>query len=172
MLSKNLEEALNKQINKEFWSAYLYLSMSNHFAVKGLQGISNWFSVQFSEEQDHALKLSDYLIKKGNKVVLQPIEKVETSWNSPLEAFKNTLEHEKLVTASINSIVKIARDENDYATENMLQWFVNEQVEEEDSAQKIIDALNLIGENHVGVYLLDQELGKRTAAGATGAGAY
>jgi len=172
MLSKNLEEALNNQINKEFWSAYLYLSMSNHFAVKGLPGMSNWFKAQFSEEQDHALKLSDYLIKKGNKVVLQPIEKVETSWNSPLDAFKNTLEHEKVVTASINSLVKIAREENDYATENMLQWFVNEQVEEEDSAQKVIDALKLIGENHVGVYLLDQELGKRPSAASPGAGEY
>lgn len=162
MISKELETAINKQINAEFWSAYLYLSMSVHFGHKGLPGFSNWFKVQFKEEQDHAHKLINYLIAKGNKVELQPIERVDTSWNSLLHAFEVTLEHEKLVTSMINNLVSIARKENDYASENMLQWFVNEQVEEEETAQGMIDALKLIGDNGFGVYTMDKELSQRS----------
>ncbi len=161
MLSKNLESALNKQINAEFWSAYLYLSMSIHFATEGLNGVANWFKIQFKEEQDHALKIIDYVISREGRVELAPIEKVSTKWESLLAAFLDTLEHEKVVTARIHEIVAIAREEKDFATENMLQWFVNEQVEEEETAQKIIDALKLIGNNGIGIYLIDKELGKR-----------
>ncbi|MDD2247019.1 MAG: ferritin [Proteiniphilum sp.] len=162
MVSKELESAINKQINAEFWSAYLYLSMSSHFANAGLPGFANWFKVQFQEEQDHALKFMNYLIAKGNKVELAPIEKVSTSWDSVLNAFEDTLEHERVVTSLINNIVAIARKGNDYATENMLQWFVNEQVEEEETAQGVIDALKLIGNNGFGIYTMDKELGNRT----------
>ncbi|HBT85318.1 MAG: ferritin [Fermentimonas sp.] len=175
MVSKNLETAINKQINAELWSAYLYLSMSAHFSNKALPGIANWFQVQFHEEQDHALKFMNYLISKGNKVELQPIKEVQTSWDTVLKAFEDTLKHEKVVTSLINDLVAIARSENDYATENMLQWFVNEQVEEEETAQGMVDALKLIGDNGVGVYMLDKELATRTytplntAQGAQGA---
>ncbi len=175
MISENLETAINKQINAELWSAYLYLSMSAHFANKALPGIANWFKVQFHEEQDHALKFMNYLTSKGNKVVLQPIKEVQTSWDTVLKAFEDTLDHEKVVTSLINDLVAIARSENDYATENMLQWFVNEQVEEEETAQGMVDALKLIGDNGVGVYMLDKELATRTytplntAQGAQGA---
>ena len=162
MVSKNLETAINKQINAEFWSAYLYLSMSAHFSNKGLTGFANWFRVQFQEEQEHASKLMNYLITKGNKVELQPIDKVETSWDSLLTAFQDTLEHEKVVTKLINNLVKIAREENDYATENILQWFVNEQVEEEETAQGMVDSLKLIGSNGFGIYTMDKELGRRS----------
>ncbi|NMB49955.1 MAG: ferritin [Bacteroidales bacterium] len=162
MLNKNLENALNKQINAEFWSAYLYLSMSTHFASEGLNGAANWFKIQFKEEQDHALKIIDYVISREGRVELAPIDKVSTKWESLLAAFLDTLEHEKVVTARIHEIVGIAREEKDFATENMLQWFVNEQVEEEETAQKIIDALKLIGNNGIGIYLIDKELGKRT----------
>lgn len=162
MVSKNLETAINKQINAEFWSAYFYLSMSAHFANKGLTGFANWFKVQFQEEQGHALKFMDYLIAKGNKVELQPIKEVKTSWDSLLSAFQDTLGHEKEVTNLIHNLVKIAREESDYATENMLQWFVNEQVEEEEVAQGMIDALKLIGDNGFGVYTMDKELAQRT----------
>lgn len=162
MVSKELETAINKQINAEFWSGYLYLSMSVHFANKGLPGFANWFKVQFKEEQDHAHKLMDYLVSKGNRVELQPIEKVDTSWDSLLHAFAVTLEHERIVTSMINNLVAMARHENDYATENMLQWFVSEQVEEEETAQGMIDALKLIGDNGFGVYTMDKELSKRT----------
>jgi ferritin len=162
MVSKELEIAINKQINAEFWSAYLYLSMSAHFAHEGLPGFANWFKVQFQEEQDHAVKFMNYLISKGNKVELTPIEKVDTSWDSLLKAFQDTLNHERVVTSLINNLVSIARKENDYATENMLQWFVNEQVEEEETAQAMIDSLKLIGSNGFGIYTMDKELGQRS----------
>ena len=161
MLSKKLEDAINNQINVEMWSAYLYLSMSAHFADEGLPGIANWFEMQFREEQDHAMKFMNYMVAKGNKVVLQPIEKVDTSWDSVLKAFEDSLAHEKVVTALINDMVAIAREEKDFATDNMLQWFVSEQVEEEESVQGIIDALRLIGKEGYGIYMLDKELGQR-----------
>jgi ferritin len=161
MLSKKLESAINDQINAEFWSAYLYLSMSAHFGAEGLPGISNWFRIQYREELDHALKFMDYVIAKGNKVELSPIDKVTTSWNSILAAFEDTLEHEKIVTSRINNLVAMAREEKDFATENMLQWFVNEQVEEEEVAKGLIDSLKLIGNNGFGIYTFDKELGQR-----------
>ena len=161
MVSKKLETAINNQINAELWSAYLYLSMSAHFSNKGLPGFANWFMVQFHEEQDHALKFMNYLIAKGNKVELQPIKEVDTSWETVISAFEVTLNHERVVTALINDLVSIARSENDYATENMLQWYVNEQVEEEESAQTMIDALKLIGESGLGIYTMDKELAQR-----------
>lgn len=162
MISEKLEKAINKQINAEFWSAYLYLSMSAHFDNQGLPGFANWFKVQFQEEQDHAFKLINYLIAKGNKVELQPIGEVRISWDSVLDAFIDALEHEKVVTGLINNLVSIAREEHDYATENMLQWFVSEQVEEEETAQQMIDGLKLIGNNGFGIYTMDKELGQRT----------
>ncbi|HBG59062.1 MAG TPA: ferritin [Porphyromonadaceae bacterium] len=162
MVSKELETAINKQINAELWSAYLYLSMSTWCAHKGLPGFANWFKVQFQEEQDHALKFMNYLIAKGNRVELAPIEKVETSWDSVLKTFQDTLDHERVVTSLINNLVSIARKENDFATENMLQWFVNEQVEEEETAQGMIDSLKLIGNNGFGVYTMDKELAQRS----------
>ena len=162
MVSEKLEKAINDQINAEFWSAYLYLSMSAHFAHEGLPGFANWFKVQFQEEQDHATKLMNYLISKGNKVELKPITEVNTSWSSLLNAFEDTLAHERVVTGLINNLVSIARSENDYATENMLQWFVSEQVEEEETAQEMIDSLKLIGDNGFGIYTMDKELGQRT----------
>lgn len=162
MVSKELETAINKQINAELWSAYLYLSMSTWCAHEGLPGFANWFKVQFQEEQDHALKFMNYLIAKGNRVELAPIEKVETSWDSVLKTFQDTLDHKRVVTSLINNLVSIARKENDFATENMLQWFVNEQVEEEETAQGMIDSLKLIGNNGFGVYTMDKELAQRS----------
>ncbi|MDR2954197.1 MAG: ferritin [Prevotella sp.] len=158
MLSKKVEAALNAQINAEFWSAYLYLSMSAHFAADGKPGLANWFKIQFDEEQEHALRFFNYVIERGGKVELKPIEKVDLSWNSPLHAFEETLKHEKVVTALINDLVALAREEKDYATESMLQWFVNEQVEEESTAQSYIDALNMIKDNGFGIYTLDKEM--------------
>lgn len=173
MVSKKLEKAINKQINAELWSAYLYLSMSADFANKGLPGIANWFLIQFHEEQDHAMKLLNYLIAKGNRVELDPIDKVKQEWKSPLEAFQDTLSHEKIVTGLIHDLVAIAKEEKDYATDNMLQWFVDEQVEEEETAQGLIDALKLIGDNGFGLYTFDKELQQRVytpiSTSATGA---
>ncbi|MDR1504245.1 MAG: ferritin [Prevotella sp.] len=162
MLSKKLEAALNAQINAEFWSAYLYLSMSAHFAADGKPGFAHWFKNQFDEEQQHAMKLFNYVIERGGKVDLKPIAKVAQSWQSPLAAFEDTLVHEQKVTAMINNLVTIAREEKDYATESMLQWFVNEQVEEESTAQGYIDALKMIKDNGFGIYTLDKELKTRS----------
>jgi Ferritin-like protein len=153
-----MEAALNAQINAEYWSAYLYLSMSAYFAADGKPGFAHWFKIQSDEEQEHAQKLFDYVIERGGKVELKPIAEVSNSWESPLAAFKDTLEHEQEVTAMINDLVTLAREEKDYATESMLQWFVNEQVEEESTAQGYIDALEMIKDNGFGIYTLDKEL--------------
>lgn len=158
MLNEKIETALNAQINAELWSAYLYLSMSAHFAADGKPGFANWFKIQFDEEQGHAIKLFNYVIERGGKVELKPITKVSHSWKSPLAAFKDTLEHEQKVTAMINELVTLAREEKDYATESLLQWFVNEQVEEESTAQGYIDALEMIKDNGFGIFTLDKEL--------------
>lgn len=161
MLSKKLEEALNAQINAEFWSAYLYLSMSADFASKGLPGFANWMEIQFKEEQDHAMKFLNYILSRGGKVELKPIAKVEKSWKSPLAAFKSTLEHEQVVTKLINDLYALATEEKDYATQSMLKWFIDEQVEEEENAQAIIDTLTLLDGNGYGIYQLDKELAAR-----------
>ncbi len=161
MLNKKLEEALNAQINAEFWSAYLYLSMSAGMSSIGLPGTANWFAIQFKEEQDHAMKLFNYVLSRGGKVCLKPIEEVETNWDCPVKAYNKTLEHEQKVTAMINSLYKLATEENDYATQSMLKWFIDEQVEEEENAQAIIDTLKLIGDNGYGMYQLDKELAAR-----------
>ena len=161
MLNKEVEKALNAQINAEFWSAYLYLSMSMHFAHKGYSGIANWFMIQFKEEQDHATIFMNYVNSRDGKVTLEPIAAVDTEWESPLAAFKATLAHERKVTALINEIYAIATDEHDYATQNMLQWFIKEQVEEEETAREFIDALEKIGDNGYGLYMLDKELASR-----------
>ena len=162
MISKKIEEALNAQINAEFWSAYLYLSMSANFAVKGNPGFANWFNIQFKEEQDHAQIFIKYLLSRGGKVVLSPIEAVKTEWESPLDAYKDTLEHEKKVTSMINNLYALASAENDYATQSMLKWFIDEQVKEEETAQGLIDSLTMIKDNGFGIYMLDKELSART----------
>lgn len=162
MISKKIEEALNAQINAEFWSAYLYLSMSANFAVKGNPGFANWFNIQFKEEQDHAQIFIKYLLSRGGKVTLSPIEAVKTEWESPLDAYKDTLEHEKKVTSMINNLYALASAENDYATQSMLKWFIDEQVEEEETAQGLIDSLTVIKDNGFGIYMLDKELSART----------
>lgn len=162
MISKKLEEAINAQINAELWSAYLYLSMGMNFEDKGMPGTANWFKVQFKEEQDHATIFMNYLNSRGGRVVLKPIAAVETEWATPLDAFKDTLKHEKVVTGLINDLYFLAEAERDPATRSMLQWFVDEQVEEEDTAQQYIDKFTMIGDNGYGLYEIDKELATRT----------
>jgi ferritin len=161
MMNKRITEAINNQINAELWSAYLYLSMSLDCASKGLPGAANWFDIQFQEEQAHAMKFKNYLIARGENVKLLPITEVRTEWPNLLEIFKDTLEHEQEVTELINTIYKIATEENDVATQSMLKWFIDEQVEEEEHAKGMIDTLKLIGENGYGLYMLDKELATR-----------
>ena len=162
MISKKLQDALNAQINAEMWSAYLYLSMSVEAESKGLKGFGNWFFIQFREEQDHARILMNYLLARGGQVLLAPIAEVRTSWGSQLEAFEDTLAHEKKVTAMINNLYDMAVTEKDHATASMLKWFIDEQVEEEESATTIIDSLKLVSGDKMGVFMLDKELAART----------
>ena len=162
MLSEKLHEALNAQINAELWSAYLYLSMSMDAEAKGLKGVANWFYVQFQEEQDHARILMNYILSRDGKVTLRPIEEVRTEWASPLEMFRDTLAHEKEVTAMINNLASIAAEDKDFASSNMLVWFVDEQVEEEESAREMISACEAVDGNKFGLYMLDKELAART----------
>ena len=157
MLSKKLHDALNEQINAELWSAYLYLSMSMDAEAKGLKGVANWFYVQFQEEQDHARIFMNYILSRDAEVKLLPIEEVRTAWTSPLEMFQDTLVHEKEVTAMINNLAAIAAEDKDYASSNMLVWFV-----EEESAREMITACEAVEGNKFGLYMLDKELAART----------
>ena len=159
MLSKKLHDALNEQINAELWSAYLYLSMSMDAEAKGLKGVANWFFVQF--QQDHARILMNYINSRDAKVELKPIAEVRTEWASPLDMFKDTLEHEKVVTSMINNLASIAAEDKDFASANMLVWFVDEQVEEEESARDMITACEAVEGNKFGLYTLDKELAAR-----------
>jgi ferritin len=161
MLSKKMENALNAQINAEMWSAYLYLSMSVHYAGEGLSGFAHWFRKQFEEEQFHAAKFMEYIISRGGKVALAPIAGVDQSWKSPLAAFEDTLKHEKEVTAMIHNLMALANEEKDYPTASLLKWYVDEQVEEEDTAQGLVDALKFVGDEKIGVFMLNEKLGKR-----------
>ena len=162
MLSVKMQDALNAQINAEMWSAYLYLSMSMAAADKGLKGMANWFAVQFKEEQDHAQIIINYILSRGGRVLLAPIDAVETEWEAPIDMFEQTLTHEQKVTSMINDLYNLAIEEKDHATRSMLTWFVDEQVEEEDSAREIIDQLRMIDCNKLGLYMIDKEMATRT----------
>lgn len=162
MLNQKIQDALNEQINAEFYSAFLYLSMAQHFEAEGLPGFANWFNVQFKEEQAHATIFMNYINQRGGRVQLKGIEAVPTTWESPMDAFKATLEHEQKVTALINGLYSLAVEEKDYATRDRLNWFISEQVEEEDNCRTLIDKLRLIGDNGMGLYMLNTELASRT----------
>lgn len=162
MLSTKLHDAINAQINAELWSAYLYLSMSMDAESKGLKGVANWFHIQFREEQDHARIFMNYLNSRDAKVCLKPIEEVRTEWSSPLDMFRDTLEHEQKVTAMIHNLAAIAAEDKDFASANKLVWFIDEQVEEEESARDMIAACEAVEGNKYGMYMLDKELGART----------
>lgn len=161
MLSENLHKAINDQINAEFWSAYLYLSMSLDAENRGLSGVANWFYVQFQEEQAHARILMNYLNARDCKVELAPIAEVPTHWDTVLDMFVATLEHERKVTSLINNLAAIAHDDRDFASTNRLNWFIDEQVEEEESARAMIDAVKAVEGNNYGMYMLDKELQSR-----------
>lgn len=166
-INSKVEEILNKQINAEFWSAYLYLSMSAWCDQQGLKGCANWMRVQFQEETSHALKFYDYVLTRSGNVKLEPIEKVDQEWNSMLHVFEETYKHECLVTELIHKCYDVALAERDHATTSMLQWFIDEQTEEESSVLDIIDQIKLLGEKSGGIYHLDKELGARVFVDTT-----
>jgi ferritin len=161
MLSKKMQDALNKHLNEEFYSSYLYLSIAAHFEEENLKGFANWFKVQSQEEYGHAMKFYSYIVQTGGEVKLKEISAPKTSWKSVMEAFKDTLAHENKITGLIHKLVDAAIQAKDYATNNFLQWFVTEQVEEEATVEEIIHKLEMIGDNKGGLYMMDRELGAR-----------
>ena len=156
MLSQKLHDAINAQINAELWSAYLYLAMSMDAEAKGYKGVANWFYVQFQEEQAHARIFMNYLNSRDAKVTLLPIAEVPATWNSVLDMYKQTLEHEKKVTSLINNLAYIANEDRDFASINRLNWFIDEQVEEEESARDMISTVVAVEDNNYGMYMLDK----------------
>ena len=161
MLSERMGKALNKQVNREIYSAYLYLSMSAHSTFKGLKGFANWFMVQYQEEMIHVMKIYDYINDRAVQVKLMAIERPPTKFGSPLEMFEKTLEHEKFVTKRINNLVDLAIEEKDHASNIFLQWFVTEQIEEEANDNEIISKLKLVGKDGNGLFMIDRELAAR-----------
>jgi len=161
MLSEKMSEALNNQLNKEMYSAYLYLSMSAHSTYIGLKGFANWFMVQYQEEMVHAMKIYDYINSQGGQIKLMAIAQPPAEFESPLDMFEKTLQHEKFVTKCINDLVDLAIKGKDHATNIFLQWFVTEQIEEEANDNKIISKLKLVGEKGDALLMIDKELAAR-----------
>ena len=161
MISPKLHAAINAQINAELWSAYLYLAMSLDCESKGYKGFANWFYIKFQEEQAHARIFMNYLNSRDAKVELLPIEEVPSAWNSVLDMYLHTLEHEKKVTSLINNLSAIAHEDRDFASINRLVWFIDEQVEEEESAREMISAVEAVEGNKYGMYMLDKEQAAR-----------
>lgn len=161
MLSPKMEAALNSQINAEYYSSYLYLSMAAYFDSINLPGFANWMRVQQQEELVHALKFFDFVSERNGRVKLTAIEGPETEWANPLAVFEAALAHERLVTGLINKLVDLALAESDHASNNFLQWFVAEQVEEEATADGILQQLRLMKDAPGGLFMIDRELGQR-----------
>ncbi len=161
MLSKKMEKALNGQINAELYSSYLYLSMSSYFQSVNLPGFANWMRIQAQEELVHAMKFYDYVNERSGRVVLDSVEGPPSKWPSPLAAFEHVSQHEKKVTGLINNLVNLAIKERDHATNIFLQWFVTEQVEEEASANDVVQKLKLMGDASNGLFMIDRELAQR-----------
>ncbi len=162
MIPKKVEEAINKQINQELFSEYFYLSMAAYFESEGLSGLANFFKVQGEEERFHAMKFFNYLNERGGRVILEAIKKPATEFKSAIEVFEMAYKHEQLVTSLINDLMDLSMKEKDFATMSLLNWFIDEQVEEEASMDNILNQLKLIDGKGNGLLMLDKELGART----------
>ncbi len=162
MISKELQEALIEQLNKEYHSAYLYLGMSAYCSKEGFNGASNWFLIQYQEEVAHGMKLFKYLEDQDVEIKLPQIDAVEVEYKSLLDVFKKSLAHEQKMSKNLNNLSDLAMKEKDHATYNLLQWYVTEQVEEEATVSEIIDHIKLVGDNGYGLYTIDKELGGRS----------
>jgi len=163
LIKATIQKAINDQTRKEFYSYYLYLSMAAYFESINLRGFAHWMRVQAKEEQEHAMKFFEYIIERQGKVVLEAINAPTAKWKTPMNVFEDAYNHERMVTESIHKIVDLAESEKDHATSVFLQWFVKEQVEEEGSANDILQKLKLVGSENSGVLVLDVELGKRAS---------
>jgi ferritin len=161
MLSQNIEQMLNDQINKEMYSAYLYMSMSAYLESLNLTGYANWFMIQAQEERDHALIIYQYMLRAGGRVRLAAIDQPKVDFADVAEVLEATLEHEQFITSSIYDLVDAATAERDHKTVRMLDWFVSEQVEEEENAQNNLEKYRLFGHEAKGLYMLDKEMAAR-----------
>lgn len=161
MISKEMENALNKQINNELFSAYLYMSMSACCDTMGLKGFANWFMVQYHEEMFHTMKFYEYVTRQGGHVKLAAVKEPPAKFSSPLDMFEKTLVHEKFITKCINGLVNQAVQEKDHGTHIFLQWYVTEQIEEEENDNDMINKLKLIGKSTDGLFMLDKDLAAR-----------
>jgi len=161
MIAERLNTAINDQIKHELESYYIYLSMAAYFHTMSLDGMGHWMRCQAHEETIHAMKFFEHLIDRDGKVVLQDLKQLKTEWGSPLEAFQDAFEHEKFISGKINDLITVAREEKEYASEPLLAWFSDEQIEEEASTGKIADELEMIGEDKSALLMLDRELGAR-----------
>jgi ferritin len=162
MMNEKLQEAFNNQINAELYSSYLYLSMAAYFESVNLSGFGQWMRCQAQEEVVHAMKFFDFVNERGGNVTLTAIDGPPVCWESPLNAFEEAYKHEQKVTGMINGLVDLAIQEKDHASNNFLQWFVSEQVEEEDTADRVVQSLKLAGNQGGGLFMIDRELGRRT----------
>lgn len=161
MIDQRMFDAVNEQIKYELESAYIYLSMAAYFHVENLDGMAHWLRVQVHEETIHAMKFFDHLTNRGASVVLLDVKQLKTTWKNALEPWKDAYAHEKFITEKIHALTKIAREVNDYTAEPLLNWFLNEQIEEEFNTDKISRQVELIGESKEGLFLLDRELAAR-----------
>jgi ferritin len=160
-MNKKVQDAMNAQIKNELDSAYLYLSMAAYCESINLPGCAHWMRMQDEEERIHAMKFYDFIHERGGRVILQALDQPKAEFESPLDVFEKTLEHEQKVTALINDLYALAVEEKDYASQIFLQWFITEQVEEEDSASQVIETLKMIGDSNQGLLMLDRELSRR-----------
>jgi ferritin len=173
MIQARMQNAMNEQIRHELASAYLYLAMAADLHAKSLDGMAQWMKVQAQEELVHAMRFFDHIVARNGRVELKELAQPTKEWESPLGAFQAAYEHEQFITGRIDELMKAAREENDNAAITMLQWFVTEQIEEEESTSKVVDMLSLIGDSGHGLLMADRELGTRvfTPPPAAGAGA-
>jgi ferritin len=160
-INKKIADAFNGQMKEEYYSSYLYLSMAAYFDNQNLAGFAGWMNVQSAEELKHAMKFYKHIVERNGRVMLAQIDKPKTEWSSPTEAFEDAYKHEQKITSLINDLVKLARDDKDYAAEVFLHWFVTEQIEEEEQTRTILDTLKYIGDSKQALIMLDKELGKR-----------
>jgi len=161
MIGKKLNDVMNEQIKNELESYYIYLSMAAWLHSKALDGMGHWMRVQAHEEMLHAMKFFNHIIDRGGKVALKDLKQIKTQWKSPLEVFQDAFEHEKFISKKINDLMAIARQEKEFASEPLLAWFTDEQIEEESNASKITDQLEMVGADKSGLLMLDRELAAR-----------
>lgn len=161
MLSNRMQEALNGQINAELYSAYLYLSMAAYYESLDLRGFANWMRVQAQEELVHVMKFYDFINERDGRVLLRPVEGPPSEWDSPMAPFEDAHRHEQKISGLINELVDLAIEDRDHATNNFLQWFVGEQVEEEASVNEVVQKLKLGGDSGYGLLMIDSELAQR-----------